>query len=71
MDKASSLLKFLNTHKIKISMLAEEIDVSVSLISRVVCGQRRPSKGTIDAIIAASRRRDPTVTYEDLFGVGK
>ncbi len=67
MDKHASLLQFLNIHDITISSLAEDTDVSVSLLSRITRGHRIPSKRTIDKIIAVCRRRDPTVTYEDLF----
>jgi DNA-binding XRE family transcriptional regulator len=70
MVNTPGLRKFMALKNLTVSKLAVEIEVDRSTISRVCRGEQTPSKKTIDKIIAACRRLDPTMTYEDLFGGG-
>ena len=68
MVNTPGLRMFMAHNNLTVSKLAVEIEVDRSTISRVARGEQMPSKKTIDKIIAVCRRRNPTVTYEDLFG---
>lgn len=70
MSNTTRLREFMLSNGLTVSELAREVGVDKSAISRIHRGLQTPSKRMIDGIMESCRRRDPTVTYEELFGVG-
>lgn len=50
------------------SDIARHLGIQPSAVSMKVGGDRPWKRDEIDAVLALARQKDPTVTYESLFG---
>lgn len=73
MDRTKSplpgLISFLQRHDISMGRAAKESGLTTGGISRIVNGSRiHPRMSTIEALLAWTRRYEPSMTYEYLVG---